>query len=239
MSLDVRQFLVRPGEFFDHRAERLTGVEGAGVAVAVCLLAIAELAVVLWAFTQQFAGSMTIDNPDYPGDQFCSGEFSGGGPPGCSEPVTVTVEISSFLWEQIVSLLPWLLVGLLLVWFGLAVLLHIGSRLVGGTGGFGQTLAVTSWGLVPTLVTTAVAGVVLVAFAVRAELAASSLELLFADINTLQSGVSGVSLLLIQLGGAAWQAFVWTAGMQVAHGLSREEAVVISALVAAIPVILS
>ncbi|WP_236035364.1 Yip1 family protein [Haloarcula rubra] len=240
MPATVRTFVARPGEFFERRADRLSGLRGAGLAAALSLLIVLALGVVLRLFSRQFTGTTTVDNPAYPGDTFCEdGGVGGTTPSGCDEPATVTVEISALLWEEITGTLPWLFVGVLVVWFGLAVALHVGAWLGGGSGRFGATMEVAAWGLVPTAFVTAAAGVALVSFAAQADLASATPETLLSEVRTLQSGVSGLTFLLIQIVGAAWQAFVWAGGLRVAHELSRRAAVVVGVVVATVPVVLS
>lgn len=240
MPSSVTTFLLRPGQFFDRRAGRLDGVEGGVLAAGLSVALTMVLAVTLWLFAQQFTGTTTVDNPAYPGEMFCDDGGTVGGMTvgGCDEPPTVTRELSALLWEEVVGLLPWLFVGLLIVWLGLAVALHVGALVGGGTGRFGETLAVAAWGLVPTLVVSAVAGAALVGFAARTDLAASSPEALLAEVRRLQSGVSGLTFLLLQVGAAVWQAFVWAEGLRVVHGLSRVAAGATAVLVAAVPVVL-
>ncbi|QIO22117.1 YIP1 family protein [Haloarcula sp. JP-L23] len=239
MPSTVTTFVARPGAFFERRADRLSGFRGAGLAAALALLLTTVLGVALRLFSQQFTGTTTVDNPAYPGDVFCEDGVGGMTPSGCDEPATMTVEISSLLWQEIADRLPWLFVGLLFVWFGLAVALHVGAWLGSGTGRFGESMEVAAWGLVPTVVVTGVAGVALVYFATQADLAGATPETLLSEVRTLQSGVSGLTFLLIQIAGAAWQAYVWAAGLRVAHELSRRAAVVVAVVVATVPVVLS
>lgn len=240
MPSTVTTFLLRPRQFFDRRADRLSGVEGGVLAAVIALLTTLSLAVALNLFTRQFTGTTQVDNPAYPGETFCEdGGVAGMTPMGCDEPPTVTRELSALLWEEAAGVIPGVFVGLLIVWLLLAVALYIGALIAGGSGDFGETLAVTAWGLVPTLVVSVLAGAALVGFAARADLSASSPEVLLSQVRTLQSGVSGLTFLLIQIAGAAWQAVVWAGGLRVVHELNRFAAVAVSVVVALIPVLLS
>ena len=240
MPSSVRTFLVRPSAFFEQRTDRLNGVRGAIVAAALSVSLTAVLAVSLRLFAQQFTGSTTVDNPDYPGEMFCDdGGVGGMTPSGCDEPPTVTREISALLWEVVVDFLPWVIVGLPLLWLLLAAGLHAGARLDGGTGRFGETMAVTAWGLVPLLVAATLSGAALVVFATQADLAGSSPEALLAEVRELQSGVFGLVFLALRLGGAAWQAAVWAGGLRVVHDLNRRSAAVIAVIVAGVSFLLS
>ena len=240
MPSTVRTFLLRPRAFFDRRADRLSGFEGAVVAAVLSVLLTGVLAVALRLFADQFTGTTTVDNPAYPGDVLCEdggvGEMTAY---GCEEPPTVSREMSSLLWEEAAGALPAVFVGLLVLWVGLAVALYVGARVAGGSGGFGETLAVTAWGLVPTLLVAVLAGATLVTLAAQADLSASSPEALLAEVRGFQSGVSGLTFLLWQIGGAAWQAVVWAGGLRVVHEIRRRRAVVVAVLVAVVPVLLS
>lgn len=237
MPSTATRFLSRPGEFFERRAARLSGLEGAVLAAVLSVLMTLSLAVSLRLFAGQFTGTRTVDNPAYPGETVCAG--NGVTPGGCTEPPTVSREVSSLLWEQVVDILPGVFVGLLILWVFLSVALYVGARLAGGTAGLGRTAAVAAWGLVPTLVVVVLAGVVLVAFAAQADLSTSSPDALLTQSRQLQSGVSGLSLLLLQIGGAAWQAFVWAGGLRAVHEISRRAAVAVALFVAVIPVLIS
>jgi hypothetical protein len=86
-------------------------------------------------------------------------------------------------------------------------------------------------------VTVAVGGAALVAFAARADLSGDP-EALLGTVESIGRGLSGLTLLGIQIAGAAWQAYVWTAGLRVVHGISRVAAGAIAVLVATVPVLL-
>ncbi|WP_135302049.1 Yip1 family protein [Haloarcula amylovorans] len=244
MPSTVRTFLARPGAFFESRVDQLSGVRGAGLAFLFSVVATVILGSILRQFTTLFTGTTTVDNPSYPGDMICeNGGLEGLNMTvtmsGCDQPKQKSVEISSLLWDEMAGIVPWIAVGLLLVWFGLAVALHVGALLGSGSGRFGQTLEVTAWGLLPTVVTSVVGGAALLFFASRTDLSASSPEALLPAIRSLQSGVSGLTLLVIQLLGATWQAYVWAAGLRVVHEVSRRAAVAVAVLVALVPVLLS
>ncbi len=237
MPSTVATFIARPGEFFERRVDRLSGVRGAGVAAALSLASILAIGAIMWLFSRQFTGTTTIDNPGYPGDQFCRGELSVT-PTGCDEPATQTVEVSSLLWEEIVGILPIAFVGLLVLWVALAVALHIGASLTNADGRIGETLEIAAWGFVPAVVTTVVGGAALVAFAAQADLSTGDPETLLASVESIRTGVTGLTLLGIQLAGAAWQAYVWAAGLRVVHDISRAAAVTTAVVTAAVPVLL-
>jgi len=239
MPSSVTTFLLRPRQFFDRRADRLDGVEGGVLAVVLSLIFTVLLAVVLRLFATQFTGTTTVDNPAYPGDTFCENGVGGTTPMGCDVSPTVTREISALVWEQATQVLPGLFVGLLILWFLLGVALYVAALVAGGSGDFGETLAVTAWGLIPTVAVGVVAGAALVGFAATADLSGSSPQALLAQVRGFQAGVSGLTFLAIQIAGAAWQAIVWAGGLRVVHGLSRFGAVAVSLVVAIVPVVLS
>lgn len=232
-------YLLRPREFFERRADRLDGVEGGVLAVVLSLILTVVLAVILRLFAMQFTGTTNVDNPAYPGDTFCEDGVGGMTPMGCDVPATVTRDISALVWEQATQVLPGLFIGLLILWFVLGVVLYVAALVAGGSGDFGETLAVTAWGLIPTVVVGVVAGAALVGFAAMADLSGSSPEALLAQVRDFQVGVSGLTFLLIQVAGAAWQAVVWAGGLRVVHGLSRFAAVAVSVVVAIVPVLLT
>ncbi|MFC7075743.1 YIP1 family protein [Haloarcula halophila] len=134
--------------------------------------------------------------------------------------------------------LPLLFLAVLVLWLVLGAALFLGAKLGGGRGTFGATLEVAAWGLVPTLVGVVVVGAALVVYGLQADLAIDSLAALGARLRPLQSGVSGLAVLLVQIGTAAWQAFIWAAGLRVAHGIDRFSAVATAIVVAVALVVL-
>lgn len=240
MLASVRRALLRPAEFFERHSDRVDGPHGAALALLVSVVFTGLLGVALRLFAQQFTGTTTVENPAYPGEQFCEDDpFAGMTPNSCDAPPTVSRDISALLWEESLDLLPAAFVGFLIVWLVLAVVLHVGAWLAGGTGRFGQTMAVAACGLVPMLFAAALGGALLVALAAQADLSSPSLDTLLADIRGFQAGVSGLAFLLVQIGAAAWQAFVWAGGLRVAHEISRRAAVTIGVAVAVVLVLLS
>ncbi len=203
MRATVRTFLFRPREFFEGRADRLSGVRGAALALVLALVTTAVIALSLWAFSTLF-----------------------------------DAEVGTAVWGSVVGALPLLVLAFLALWVALAVVLHVGAWLGRGDGRFGATLEVTAWGMVPLVAVAALAGLALVAFTNATEFPASSGTPL-ADARSLQRGLTGLTFLLLQIGGAVWQAVVWAAGLRVAHGISRRAAVVVGVLVATALVLLS
>lgn len=240
MPSTIRTFLLRPGAFFEQRRDRLGGVRGGALALGIAVAVTAVLGVALRLFAAQFTGTTEVDNPARPPDQFCEdggvGEITMS---GCDEPATRTVEIGSLVWDQANEVLPGLFVGLVIVWIGLGVLLYVGAKIAGGSGQFGETAEITAWGLVPSVVGVAVGGATLVFFASTADLSASSPEMLLEQVQNLQSGLSGLVFLAIQIGTAAWQAYIWAGGLRAVHEISRYAAVAVAVIVATLPVILS
>jgi hypothetical protein len=142
--------LLRPDRYFGER----TASPGRGIAV-IALLVIGWVVLVYGlggVFAANIDGTVEVSNPAYPGDAFCDGDGPGDTTPsGCDEPATVERNIDQLIWEAIGSVAGQLAVGFLIVWLVLAGLLHGGSALADGEGGFGRSLAVTAWGMVPAL----------------------------------------------------------------------------------------
>ncbi|MFB6205020.1 MAG: YIP1 family protein [Haloglomus sp.] len=152
--------LLRPDRYFRER----TASPGRGVAVAVVVVLVLLVGVYAlgWVFATNIDGTVTVDNPAYPGDAFCGGDTPGSfTPSGCDEPERVERNIDHFIWQAIGSVVGQLAIGLPIVLLLLAGLLHAGSWLANGAGPFGRTLTVAAWGMVPTLLGMAAALVAL------------------------------------------------------------------------------
>lgn len=240
MPSTIRTFLLRPGAFFEQRRDRLSGVRGGGLALGIAVAVTVVLGVALRLFAAQFTGTVERDNPTRPPDQMCEdGGVGGMTVAGCDEPATRTVEIGSLIWDYATEVLPGLFVGFVIVWIGLMIGLYVGAKLAGGSGQFGETAEITAWGLLPSVVGVAAGGTALVFFAASTDLSASSPALLLEQVRRLQNGLSGLVFLAIQVGTAAWQAYIWAGGLRVVHEISRYAAVAIAVIAATLPVIAS
>jgi hypothetical protein len=135
-------------------------------------------------------------------------------------------------WETVTEALPLLFLAVIVVWVLVGAALFLGAKIGGGRGTFGATLEVAAWGLVPTLVGVVVVGAALVVYGLQADLAVGSMQALGARLGALQTGLSGLAVLGLQIGAGAWQAFIWAAGLRVVHSLDRFSAVATAVLVA-------
>ncbi|WP_254823530.1 Yip1 family protein [Haloglomus halophilum] len=142
--------LRRPDRYFSERTASLgRGVAVAGLTILVLLAGVYALG---WMFAANIDGTVTVDNPAYPGDTFCDGDSPGRfTPSGCDEPEQVERNIDHFIWKAIGTVAGQLAIGLPIVWVLVAGTLHAGSWLANGEGPFGRTLTVAAWGMVPAL----------------------------------------------------------------------------------------
>ncbi|WP_058994583.1 YIP1 family protein [Haloarcula sp. CBA1127] len=238
MPSTIRTFLLRPGAFFEQRRGQLNGFRGGGLALGIAVVVTVVLGVALRLFAAQFTGTVERDNPARPPELMCEdGGVGGITVSGCDEPATRTVEVGSLVWDYATEVLPGLFVDFIIVWIGLMLGLYVGAKLTGGSGRLGETAEITAWGLLPSVVGVAAGGAALVFFAANTDLSASSPELLLEQVQRLQNGLSGFVFLAIQVGTAAWQAYVWAGGLRVVHGISRYAAVAIAVIAATLPVI--
>lgn len=243
MRSALRDLLIEPDSFFDRRADTLSGVEGFAVAAVVTVVLTALLAGALFGISQQLTGTTMVDNPDRPPEAFC--EDDGVAMPsmntsgvnvseGCDQPAQVERNVGELFWQAASGQVLPIGIGIFVVWFGVGIALHVAAKLADGRGSFGETLAVTAYGMVPTLVAAAVGSVLLVWLAAEADLGAGDPERLVAQFRQFTSGASGLALTGVQLGGVAWQTYVWTYGLAHAHDLSTRGAGVAAGCVGAV-----
>lgn len=160
-------------------------------------------------------GHVTVDNPDYPGDAFCSGP--GPTPSGCAEPATIERATSSLVIEAFSSLGTTFSVAVL-VGFVLA-LADVAAWAVyrDGDGSVGDSLVIVGWATVPWALALA-ALAVLLGVAVSADPTAATT----AGDGSIVSVLGGLSLvgmvLLAAAAIASW--FVCYGGLRGVHGLS-------------------
>lgn len=230
--------LLRPDSYFDDRTATL----GRGLAVAALLtLATLGLAVGLGAvFAVNIDGTVTVDNPAYPGDVFCDGDPSGDiEASGCDEPETVERDIDRLTWDAIGSIAGQLALGFPIVLLVVAGALHAGSALADGEGGFGRSLAVGAWGLVPAVlagvVTIAVLAVTFDPITVSPGDGPERLRLLA------MSQVEEIQLVGTVSGAIAtvWGAVVWRFGLYHQRDVPGDAATAIAGIVGAVFLLLS
>ncbi|MFD1514597.1 hypothetical protein [Halomarina rubra] len=197
--------LLRPAETFADR--RTAPALAVGLVVCVALLHAVSVGVVAGAFTD-VSGTVTVDNPEYPGDWQCDPDgydpFDQGTPADCAQPERVDRSLGAHASRAVGGYALTAFVAVVVGWPLLAWLVHVVA--VPGRAGFGRTLFDSAWAVVP-LSLVAVAR--LVAVPPRAadlnpgtldEAAASALELTFGPETTLLVGVAVLA--------ATWSGYV-------------------------------
>lgn len=191
-------------------------------------------------FAGELSGTVTVDNPAYPGDIFCEdstfedafddeSSVDRSPPSGCDEPKTVERDAGEIAMEPFRDAAWKFLLGFPFLWLLSAGIMHGVAWLAGGDGTFGDTLAIGAWsGAVSTAVS--VPGVFLLASAVRsADLDAAdpeaSLTALEASIGAQEPVLTGLSLL-----GVTWTALIWFGGLVGLHEADDARAAVVAGL---------
>jgi len=227
MLAALQTLLFAPSAYFERHGARLDGLTGFAIALGVALVLTLVIGASLYGLSAQMTGTTTINNPDRPSDAFCSSAptMLNETDLGCDEPETVERDTGALFWSYASGQLPVLFVGMVFVWAGLVVGLHVATLLVGrASGSVGATASVAAHGLLASVLPTAVGGVLFVFFAGQADLGASEPAQFLAQFRTLTRGISGLALGGIQLTGLAWQWYVWQAGLARAHDLSKTAA---------------
>jgi hypothetical protein len=126
------------------------------------------------------------------------------------------------------------LVAVVILWVGLALVLHLLSMLFDGEGLFRKTLGLTGWAFAPSIISgllsAAAAYYALRTMAISRDVASLGMVLSAIQNNVVYQAVDFGSLLLIGL----WQTVILVFALKHARGLTRREA----ALTVAIPVVL-
>ncbi|MFH5801525.1 Yip1 family protein [Haladaptatus sp. CMAA 1911] len=116
--------------------------------------------------------------------------------------------------------------GVLFAWVVYSVVFYAIARFVfGGDGSLGNTFAFTGWGYIPLLVSQVISAIA--AYYVYAgvtlpdnnQAANAALQELQNDPALFVTSLIGIVLL-------AWSGWIWTAGMEKLHGLSRRNAII-------------
>lgn len=228
----VRNALLRPDAFFAERAPGLGLGRAALVVALVALVTTVAVGAFGWTISQQLTGTTEIPNDDRPPDWVCDDEdASDVMRDGCDQPKQETVVIGDLFWDAFSGRLPLVVVGALLAWPLYAVGLHLASALMGGEGSFGDTLAVAAWGMLPSLLQVGVGFGLLWTALGSVDLSTSNPEVLASQVESLTRRARGDTLVL-SLGTAAWQGYVWAFGLQHARDLDTGSAAFAAGIVA-------
>lgn len=236
--------LHRPRQAFANpRSWCLNPAVVAGVALgSALLLAIATYALGV-ELAEQFTGTVTVDNPAYPGDGFCEGpafdemyeevndessEFPSMDA-ACDEPKTVERDPAPIVREAFARVALYVFFGWFILWTGGAFLLHVAAKIAEGDGSLTETFAIAAWSGVPSALAS-IPAVVLVGYAVQsAELSLENPERTREAIETAVAPAEPV-LLLFTVIGTLWQAGIWYAGLVSRHDLDTGQATIVSAV---------
>lgn len=96
-----------------------------------------------------------VNNPNRPPDWACEERTcSVAGFPGCDRPKKVP--LGDGMWDAVGKALLLVFIAPFFVWFVSAVALHVLSAFGDGEGSFGNTVSITAWGMLPSLLQTVV-----------------------------------------------------------------------------------
>ncbi len=230
----VRDALARPDRFFRERRVGTSLAAGFVVVLVVALGLTAGVASVGWLFTESIDATETIDNPNQPPEWVCdqhADDPDSAFANACEgEPDEIEIDVGEVVWEEFVGVLPWVFLAGLLAWPIAGGVLFLAGRLAGGDGGFGDTVAMAAWGLVPELV-----GVVIaladVSLSLHGTTFTGSPEAIVADLEAATDGVTWRATLGSLLV-AGWQTYVWAYGLKHVHGIPIARAGVAAGVVA-------
>ena len=227
--------LLRPDRYFADREPTFDrGLVVAALVVVGTLVMVAGLGAV---FTAKIDGTVMVDNPDRPSEQFCDGQMNESFSEtnttfGCDEPAEIERNIDVIIDEAMGQFYGPVLVGAPVFLFVVAGLLHLGTALAGGQGSFGNTLTVAAWGFAPTLVTMPLA---IAALWVTMDPVTISTGM---EPATFQSMLLGrinewvPIALALNAAGSLWGAVIWVFGLERGRNVSRGGAAVVAGIVA-------
>lgn len=200
-----------------------------GTAIALGVGAAVVFAVLIYVtgvvVAAQTGGTVTVDNPDHPGEGICENRPANfPEPTGCDEPETVERDVGNLLLEAFDTVAVVAFVGYLFAWLFGAGVLHLGAWLAGGDGTISDTYAIGAWGGVATLVTS-IPGIALLGAAfLSVDFAGAAgqeamVEAMRTEVRSLGPLIAGLGLL-----GSTWQAVLWYAGLVGLHDLDDDRA---------------
>ncbi|WP_424004861.1 YIP1 family protein (plasmid) [Haloarcula salina] len=228
--------LLRPDRYFRAREPDLArGLVVAALVTAASVALVGGLGVV---FTEKIDGTVMVDNPNRPSEAFCDSDpnsmFTEMSEVGfdCDAPAEIERDIDPIIRDALGGFYGSMLVGLPIVLLVTAVILHVGTALCGGRGGFGNSFAVSAWGFAPVLVTMplglAALWVLMDPVTITPETAPAVLKRTV--IGSLQPWLPVATAL--NVASTAWGAVIWTFGLQWGRDVSRAQAAAVAAVTA-------
>lgn len=225
--------LVRPDRFFAERefhALRLLAILG-----LLVLAAPVGVYGVGWVLTANVDGAVLVDNPARPPDWFCGDDVTRTpARDGCEQPRQVERDVDAVIWSLVDRFVGPAMAGVLLVLGLVALLLHAGSWLAGGSGGVSSSFAVAAWGMVPELGGTLVGLGVLALWMDPVTVApgtdpAAAIEPAMVQLRAVRPLLSAVTVAT-----SAWSGVIWRYGLEHKRRIAGVEAWLVAGLVAGV-----
>ncbi|WP_418282282.1 YIP1 family protein [Halorubrum sp. DTA98] len=193
------------------------------------------------AFDATIDETVTVDNPDRPPEWVCESSVHDDDSPltaGCDAPQRIAVDAGTELREAAMGHLHYGLFGVPVWWLLFGVVLHVGARVSGGGGSFGDSLVVAAWAIVPELLRLA-AGVAAIWYALAtAEIAGGTTESIATDviaaISTVSTPLAVVSAITITV-----QWVIVVGGLEATHDLDRGVAAAVAGVFACLAFLLA
>lgn len=201
-----------PEAFFDKREPSETLPWAFTAVVVVTIASIAAVFLVGEFIANAVDGPVLVDNPEYPGEMYCSGEvpeLSTYSEADCERPAQIERPPEPIVREAILPFTGYVLAGILLLWAAGTVFFFSLARRAGGSPSLVGTAAVAGWLAVPEFVR-----LVIYVIAVRVALAGVTIS----DVD--QGGILldalapvGPFMYVVTIPIVGWQWFIATGGV--------------------------
>ncbi|SFS01506.1 Yip1 domain-containing protein [Halomicrobium zhouii] len=230
--------LLRPDRYFAQRVP--DPVRGLILAVVVTLGFLVTIWLLGAVFMDRIDGTVAVDNPDRPPEAFCDDgtgstfEEMDASAFDCDAPAQVDRDVDTILSDALSQFYGPILVGLPIVLLLAAAMLHVGTALFDADGGFGQTLTVTAWGFVPTLVVMPVSILALWAMMDPVTVSPGGDPAAFRDPVMASLERWRPVAFALNAVGSLWGAVVWTFGLESARSVTRSRAAIVAGSVTAL-----
>lgn len=232
------QLLVHPSAFFEEHPPAQSLGMAAGVVIGLAIVSALSLLAIGWLLSSQIDATMTVTTlepwPESTCESFREMNVSST-PEPCTidEPRTKQVDIGSKAYSIFAGRTPVVFFGVLFGWPIVAIGLHVLSALSNGEGSFAETLAVAGLGMLPSIFQT-VATTGTMAVAVLSMEFGSNPEVVTDRLRDVAAAIHHPLVVLVVLLVAAWQTWIWAAGLERARCLDRGSALFAAGVVAAI-----
>jgi len=148
---EVREFLLRPDEFFESHDPAGTLVVAFAVVVVLAVATAVATVLVGSMLAGAIDATVTMDNPERPPDWMCEETQPSTPTVGCDQPETVERDVGTLVSEAVTDYVPFVLFAPFVMWLVAGVVVFLAGLVAGGSPSLRGSVALSGWAAVPEL----------------------------------------------------------------------------------------